>query len=47
MENTTESVKVSTAIMNRVRVIAKRDGMMISRLLERLIESGLKTEKPK
>lgn len=42
-----ESVKVSKNLLKMLRRIADRDGFVLSRLIERLIESGIKAEKLK
>ena len=39
-----ESFKISTALLSKLRKIAERDGLILSRLVERLIESGIKAE---
>jgi hypothetical protein len=38
------AVKISEALFNRVRGIAKREGFVLGRLVDRLIEAGLETE---
>lgn len=42
-----ESVKLSDDLIKKLRVAAERDGMRLNRLVERLIESGIKAEKYK
>jgi predicted DNA-binding ribbon-helix-helix protein len=39
-----ESFKISGALLSKIRKIAERDGMILTRLIERLIESGIKAE---
>lgn len=39
-----ESVRVSVDLMERIRAIAKREGRMVSWVVDRLIESGMKAE---
>lgn len=36
-----ESVKVDSGIMERIREIAKKDGMVLAVLVDRLLEAGL------
>ena len=42
-----ESVKLATRVLDPLRKIAIRDGLILARLLERLIESAVKAEKLK
>ena len=39
-----ESVKVSKELLKLLRKIAERDGMILGRLIERLIRSGIVAE---
>jgi hypothetical protein len=39
-----DAVKVKKVLMDRVRGIAKREGFVLGRLVDRLIEAGLETE---
>jgi len=39
-----QTIKISGALLSRLRKIAERDGLILKRLLERLIESGIKAE---
>ncbi len=43
-ERPTESVRIPSEVLNRVREIAKKEGRLISRELERIILAGLKAE---
>ena len=39
-----QTIKISGILLSRLRKIAERDGLILKRLLERLIESGIKAE---
>ena len=39
-----ESVKVSKELLRKLRAIASRDGMILGRLIERLIKAGIVAE---
>lgn len=45
--NIRESVKISTVIMDALRAIAKRDGLLLGPLVDRLIRAGMRVEKVK
>lgn len=42
-----ESFKIDGGLMRRLREIAKRDGLILKRLIERLILAGMRSEKIK
>lgn len=46
-DNNRESVKISTAIMDTLRSIAKRDGLLLGALVDRLIRAGMRAENVK
>ncbi len=39
-----ESVKISKEVLTKLRKIADRDGMILGRLIERLIRAGIVAE---
>jgi predicted DNA-binding ribbon-helix-helix protein len=39
-----ESVKISKEVLSKLRKIADRDGMVLGRLIERLIRAGIVAE---
>ena len=42
-----ESFKISAKLLQQLRVIAGRDGLILARFIESLIRSGLKVQKKK
>ena len=43
----TTTIKLNRELVERLREIAKRDGLLLGRLIERLIEAGIRAEKLK